>query len=784
MSPSPPRYRREPRRLNVSAAQQNSDKLQIRVVPYSPPRISGDAPPSSRAVSYVCNASPLGSPFCDRQTFEDDRPHQHNDQESWARLDVSPRLRRPSSSLTAASTNSNQDHDNVSISSRASSPRPPSSYRAKRVININPDNRTFSLLPISGSETSRSESFGSFQPSSTTPSSSWGRLSSNLFVIDDREGSPLTPLSERRSFSNSPSPSRTPTPAASSLLSASAWSHRMKGGMRKVEQTPDSKHKPRTIIQESPDLKYPSLPGPAPREDEDAHTLATKDSFQSTDSDSTMSERTNYKIYGQSSPVALSERTNYKIFGHSSPASASVCPSTPDINDILLPSEPPSSSHSNYEILGTSSDEGQSLRDGTRPETADSDNNYVLRGGPSASSSSLVTTHSQLRSEFSQESLVVPPLRPVKTKRSFGKSTVFKSRSRESLRKGSLTSLGSALTAEATRYIFAGPAKLYTRNQNPLASHPVHQWSPPLSTVMSESEGGSAPPSRSMSAFSQGDRLGSSYSRNLLSMSSSLAGIDGQISSSHSRNGSLERPPATFNRNAIRDISGNYHTIRDHDEDGDGLADLHHRPSRTRLRLGSFVSGNSSESILRSSGSTRSLNPFAFPGWARLYYGSGERRFVIAQASTDSMRSMYNSSLYNQDAPLPPATTQLNRTTSHEKFTRSASNRTARNRLREISQAESNGDEATDFVPESIEIPNRVASVIRRIRKQTSSIWSPHLGRDRRAKRYSHWEPPMPVWSTDNGFDWKRNLQVILFVVGFMIPFGKTPHLCNKSQGC
>lgn len=69
-----------------------------------------------------------------------------------------------------------------------------------------------------------------------------------------------------------------------------------------------------------------------------------------------------------------------------------------------------------------------------------------------------------------------------------------------------------------------------------------------------------------------------------------------------------------------------------------------------------------------------------------------------------------------------------------------------------------------------------VLQVARRIRKQTSSIWSPHLAHDRRAARYSIWEPPSTTWSEDAGIISRRNMQVILFIAGFVIPIGKSAH--------
>jgi hypothetical protein len=67
------------------------------------------------------------------------------------------------------------------------------------------------------------------------------------------------------------------------------------------------------------------------------------------------------------------------------------------------------------------------------------------------------------------------------------------------------------------------------------------------------------------------------------------------------------------------------------------------------------------------------------------------------------------------------------------------------------------------------------AGIVQTIRRKTSSIWSPHLRPDRRSRRYSVWEPPSVNWSEDSGILGKRNAQVVLFVVGFLFPFGTFP---------
>lgn len=73
-----------------------------------------------------------------------------------------------------------------------------------------------------------------------------------------------------------------------------------------------------------------------------------------------------------------------------------------------------------------------------------------------------------------------------------------------------------------------------------------------------------------------------------------------------------------------------------------------------------------------------------------------------------------------------------------------------------------------------------VLAVVRHLKKQTSSIWSPHLARDRRPVRQSIWEPPAADWEARSELTGRRNAQVAMFVVGFIFPLGEF-YLCLKS---
>lgn len=607
--PPPPNPPRRP--LHERSSSQNN-RLGIRIVPYSPPRLSSDGSTSSRVVSCTDVDALSPRPSRTRQSSVERTPG--SDCQTVPERDVSA-LRRSTGPVSPTLSPVDEQQTSIGAPALPSSPM----RRSKNVITVNSD-KTFSLLPQSHSVSSRSDSARSPLSSLTTPRSSYGRYSSDTWV-EERPSSPLTPLAE-----HSLSPDSSPSPApGQSPNSTSPWNYRLVGGLRKVRKTPDPKatqslHPIHSRSSSGASIRV--LPVLVPQEQGPQPSLSNKDSFQSSLSESTNSDTANYKVLGQSSPIT---RSTYAV---------------QDSSDVEQ-DQPPPSSHSNYQVHHVSSSDSLSLNEPTRPPTGDSDANYLIHRG---SSSSLISSISRLRPEYSQESLVVAPLRPIR-RRSFEFSNLVKSRSRDSLRTGSLTSLSTAISQEATRALFAGaatiqvPPRLYRQNSRgtlsgssshapQMITYP-HQWSSQLSTVASESEPGSEPPSRSVSSISAAERRSSgapsSHGRRMLSISSALSGLEeAQSQSSHSRSGSLEQPLATYQRQTPRDLySPPMRLVRDLDEDGDGLADLealHHRPSRTRLN--GTLSNRSSDRNLRSSSSSRanSFSSAAFPAWARYDY--------------------------------------------------------------------------------------------------------------------------------------------------------------------
>lgn len=300
-----------------------------------------------------------------------------------------------------------------------------------------------------------------------------------------------------------------------------------------------------------------------------------------------------------------------------------------------------------------------------------------------------------------------------------------------------------------------------------------HQWSSQLSTVISESEPddssathsslrsvslpGSPGGQGSGSHVRRHSRGWSTHSRQMLSISSSLvaemeASSRSRSDSQPSQRGSSERPSPSQRYQG---------QVRDHDEDGDGLADLQKvtpRPSRTRLSE-MFHSG-SSERSLHSSASTQSFHN-GIPTWAKVYYGSGERRFLRSHSISSISDTSYR----------PESMLQHSNSPTSDQFPNHLRN--ARRRAQEGHPGQQRSATGSmEISPGSAGDHVYDIGFRRSIRRMTSSVWSPHLRRDLRAhNRYTMWDTPSVAWSAESGMFGRRNFQVVLFVSGFIFPF-------------
>ncbi|KAH7632113.1 hypothetical protein B0T09DRAFT_115291 [Sordaria sp. MPI-SDFR-AT-0083] len=536
---------------------------------------------------------------------------------------------------------------------------------------------------------------------------------------------------------------------------------------------------------------------------------------------SPQTEATNWEVLGSpgaSSRAPSSTHGNWEVLGHSSPVSpgaSSIAQSnwrvvgespvaaSPSVRSIWeaqsetsrLPSGTsrlPSgtsrvpSGPANWQVIGASSPPAP--LSASPPGSSESNENFVVH---SRSTPSSVATGGR----YSQESLRVPPLRPAK-KRSSEKFGYYKQRSRENLRARStsfqsVSSTGAppvpplpALLTPPVLFRFpsssreqpswsvpspsgsstgssSGQETVIIHRTPPMTQPPPDRWSSQLSTVMSEDEYGSEPCSSRPGSHSvlgsqhryrnsTGGWGGSTHSRQMQSISSSLgAPLDSAGSDT------IARPQAAHSRGGSMPIR----MVRDQDEHGDGIADLNSHPSRSGLS--SFLQHSSSTSSgsrnLHSSHSHRSrpsrTNSFtnSIPTWAKVYYGSGEHRWagLLSSSTSDAGDSRPGSAFGHSGSPNSDSFPM-------ELFS-------PRKRARE---GQRNSDGSMDIQPAPADY-----NVFRTLKEKTSSIWSPHLRQDRRHSRFDAWDPPATSWSADSGVTGKRNIQIVLFAVGFIMPF-------------
>lgn len=513
--------------------------------------------------------------------------------------------------------------------------------RRNRSINIHSD-KTFSLVKPTNTRvsTGSQSTVKSYSHSNTSFFGSHEETSFDAHT-DDHPSSLFSSLPER-----SVSPSSPGTPATSSTLKedrdiSSPWSYHMTGGLRKVQNTPDSKAKGKgKEIAAEPLPIIPQTTAPA-RVVGTSSPLTIKTSFSTENSDSTFGG-TNFKVVGRSSPPvpdsdspeapSSSGSSNYQLIGGQSSAPQSFASSpahrhsildTPGSKNFIVHGSPyPASEQA---VLETPGSKNFIVHSNVSP----SPSVYPIRVPRSQGSDD--SSKQQARGAYSQESLVIPPLRP--HKRSSSENLYLQRTSRETIhtRSNSYSSVSSSLTQDTgLNVVVLGhtPSASSSIRQGSWASRrsgaksrmDMHQWNSQLSPVMSEYEG-----SDRGSRIASLGLLAGRGTRNIQSISSSL--FDNleptqAMLQTHSRSGSLEQPGAVFMRGAREHSNPPAPTVRDHDEHGDGLADLqamHQLQSKSsRSRLG-FLSRHSSDRSSRSTSSSRagSLTVHSLPTWAR-----------------------------------------------------------------------------------------------------------------------------------------------------------------------
>lgn len=641
-----------------------NNKHHIRLVPYTPPKI--DAEEARSRVSESTRS--LVDPFTPK-----DRSSSISSQFGRERF-IGSALSSPSSSSSPVTSSTWVRGQGVSELSGAGFPTPPSRAvlrtshgehgysptqqfqgqrdngpalsptvsrplsRRNTSINIHSD-KTFSLVNPTNTRvsTGSQSTVKSYSHSNTSFFGSHEETSFDA-PTDDHPSSLFSSLNERSASPPSPGTLATSSTVKEDRVTPSPWHYHMTGGLRKVQNTPDSriKGKGKEIAAEPlpilPDTRAPI------RAVGTSSPLTVKTSFSTENSDSTFGG-TNFKVIDRSSPPApdsdspdapsSSGSSNYQLIGQSSaPQSFASSPArghsildTPGSKNFIVHGSPyPASEQAVLETPGSK--------------------NFIVHSNVSPSPSVYTTRvprsevsddsfKQQARGTYSQESLVIPPLRP--HKRSSSENLYLKRTSRESLhtRSNSYSSISSSLTQDTgLNVVVLGhtPSASSSLRQGSWAGRrsgaksrmDMHQWGSQLSPVMSEYEGSD----RGSRMASLGLLMGRG-SRNIQSISSSL--FDNleptqAMLQTHSRSGSLEQPGAAFMRGAREMSSPPAPTVRDHDEHGDGLADLqemHQLQSKSsRSRLG-FLSRHSSDRSSRSTSSSRSLPVNSLPTWAR-----------------------------------------------------------------------------------------------------------------------------------------------------------------------
>ncbi|KFX90211.1 hypothetical protein V490_06564 [Pseudogymnoascus sp. VKM F-3557] len=764
----------------------------VRLVPATPPQLLWSHTPSQEPEDiYMRTALPthpahfLPPPDAGASFFRESAALiQSEDRVSGAQpLAKQLRGQGPALTTTYQTRQTSSSANSTPSSSRPSSVK--SLQRKRKQVKVNPD-KTFSVLEVAGQvDSTKPDDNGSRAPSSTISRSTFDRQSSRTDSFAPRDASGATWKSETTAttLTNSCTPSpdlSSKSPTFESNTPSSPWNYKLVGGLRKVPGTPDLKQK----VVQSPDSP-PSLPDLPEIDQTTDRELSNKQSFQSGVTSSTASDYNNYKVYPSSPPLLATAASPSPSINSDQQVALPSSPGSYVEESTVLHHELPPSSDQNYEILGLSFT-GYSPAS-SQLELYNTESNYEVHGDLSPSpSTSLINLPAQPQQAYSRESLVVPPLQP-KAKKSAERFGYYKKHSRESLRTGSLTSITSVLSEDFVRALATG--RQLTRVPslknipetspwtNPLAlnavkthmqAHP-HQWSSQLSTVDSVSEGGTNRNSRQWSDATPRRSSGFvSHTRQIPSIASTISQDDRR------RDSDLPTYPQPTYSPTAQEASGSMmRTAEDQDESGDKLTDmpiLHERPSRTRLS-GFFGipydigRNNSMRSI--SSSRANSLLGTTLPTWAQLYYGSGERKYLEAPGSSTEASDSRPPSSYRSGSP-DTANFPAGLYSPHRRP----------REIRPQRQMSQRSHHSMDITPAGpthpADPPLRGSDLVEysfkhRMRKP-SSVWSPHLAHDRRmSRRHSTWDAPSVDWS-QGGFSSEKNVQIIMFIVGFIMP--------------
>ncbi|RKF55207.1 putative serine-rich protein [Erysiphe neolycopersici] len=752
--------------LQRSESETNSNiRPAIRLVPKTPPKLLGS---NDKDNAYYYSRTPLpthpsqfliprkvvaGISASHTQISEFQNPSKSGNKSSSLTVEPTP--------IKSVQNLTNSQPLNRTVLVYTGSPTPKPSVK-KRQLRIHEDSKTFSLCIPSNdgcfeSETgaSRRQDVMSTNPKSTHPSdilssqasplgpgikkkqSEQGSITNTLI-----ETSSTQPMRIENNFTTIPLSDKSKRKSSIDSINSSPYNYEFIGGLRKVAETPDHKHQSSTssghlssLFQLSDEVSSLTLP----------YDLLPKSSFSSTNS--TSSETTNYKIYGEAS---VSEST-------SSIVTLSPLPAT---NEFTI-----------------SEDTKHSLdSDRASPATGNYNESHEVFRGSSQSNLSLDDQNTHPRS------LIVSPIKQKVKKVRIYHTGVSPSKSRKS-HQSELSSF-SLNPREAFRGFFSSnpsiqfPFHAFNLSQRQIVSsswaetlslYPPrshmneypHQWSSQLSTVLSVSEG-SEQDARSWSEDSR-DSRDSIDSRGGNISARTSQDLISPVSRSMSWNDStIERPPSAF-KNLRRNSTSPIRTVIEQDEHGDGITDMYNmrvRPIRRRTSgyLSSASSDNGRTNTMRSSISTHSMNLTLalLPAWAKLYYGGGEKRFLhTSRGSIGGIESRTNS--FGHISSSPDQITNL--PSSHKRPTDN------NNRRKSSIAVDTNIMNSPDVIQRQRQSNMPLATW------NVANLWSPHLRPDKRSKRNCIWGPPSVNFGADAGLFGRRNIQVVMFILGFIFPF-------------
>ena len=166
----------------------------------------------------------------------------------------------------------------------------------------------------------------------------------------------------------------------------------------------------------------------------------------------------------------------------------------------------------------------------------------------------------------------------------------------------------------------------------------------------------------------------------------------------------------------------------------------------------------------RAPGASNSVGSTNFPEWARAYYSRGAREsiFDAVEAAVDRDRQL----------PPPPARKPLRRPPPALVAPEAGARRFRR----------------ADDVPVPFSVsPGETVYRSSTLRRSNANMRSPHLEHDRSARRLSMWTAPQVEDTRADGMLSRRRLQIGLFCMGFVLPFGESfrqafhPRLFRRS---